>query len=310
MPCCDGRPPVPIVVSVAPGSNGSEPAAPSSVPAPSARSDERNGQSSDRASSSDDPTPFHAINRTSLGRSPSEMPAIEVPERTSGWSRSNPRTSLTVGATRSSVVPSGTLAPWVTPMPANTIGIRGSVDAPVAGHGVRRPSTSVKTGVPSATPRTSGERPSRKPFAIPSFSAAGSGQNGTRTLSPPDASHERPAQVAVSTAAGIPIAPRATSITRRRRTVTRQPRYRAGSHWVVVPGGVVFRMRADALPTCVRGARRAARRGGRVLGGERRAAGGTQNLGRGRDGADEHGSRAGRPDPGIGPEPRVDHLLA
>ena len=172
------------------------------------------------------------------------------------------------------------------------------------------PSTSVTTGVPSATARTSGERPSRNPFTTPSFTASGSGQNGTRTASPPDASHERPAQVAVSTAAGIPIAARTTSIRTRRRPVTRQPRYRAGSHWVVVLGGVVFRRRADALPTCVRRARRAVRRGDGVLGRRGQAPRGVPNPGD--DGHRAHGqhrARARRAAAGLGREPRVGRLL-
>ena len=86
---------------------GAIPAAPSSVPAPSSSSDERNGQSSGRASSSATRRPSTRSSRTSRGRSPSATPAIAVPERTSGNARSNPRASLTVGATRSSVRPVG-----------------------------------------------------------------------------------------------------------------------------------------------------------------------------------------------------------
>ena len=217
--------------------------------------------------------------------------------------------SLTVGATRSSVVPSGTLASLATPAPANTIGTRVSVNVPVAGHGIRRPSISVYTSVPSATPRTSGERPSRNPFTIPSFTSRGSGQNGTRRASPPDASHERPTQVAVSTAAGIPIAASATSIARRRRPVTRGHAIALGWAWVVVPGGVVFRMRADDLPTCVRRARRPARHGCRVLGRGGRAPRSPPNLVSGGRELGQHRVRARRPGLGLGRQPRVDRVL-
>ena len=94
-----------------------------------------------------------------------------------------------------------------------------------------------------------------------------------------------------------------------RRPVTRPPRYRAGSHWVVVPGGVVFRMRADALPTCVRRARRPARGGCCVLGAGGRASRQAANLGGSRIHR-QHRARARRPDPDLGREPRVDRLLA
>ena len=48
-----------------------------------------------------------------------------------------------------------------TPAPANTRGTPVTEDEPIPGQDVRRPSTSVKTGVASGTPSTSGERPSR-----------------------------------------------------------------------------------------------------------------------------------------------------
>ena len=312
MPCCDGRPPVPIVVSVAAGSSGNEPAAPSIVPEPSSSNEDRNGQSFrigfelGRA----DALPTRRAGPDEAGRR-RRRPEPPCPNAPPGSARSNPRASLTVGAMRSSVVPSGTLAS------GGHTRRRRTRSAPAGRWRLRRPATAfehrrrpVTTGVPSATARTSGERPSRNPFTTPSFTASGSGQNGTRTASPPDASHERPAQVAVSTAAGIPIAARTTSIRTRRRPVTRQPRYRARSHWVVVLGGVVFRRRADALPTCVRRARRAVRRGDGVLGRRGQALRGVPNPGNDDHRAHgQHRARARRAAAGVGREPRVGRLL-
>ena len=84
IPCCDGRPPVPIVVSVAAGSSGREPVSPASVAVPRLMSEWSDRQLRGSWRSSSVPTPFHATSRTSRGRSPSATPSTAFPARTSG----------------------------------------------------------------------------------------------------------------------------------------------------------------------------------------------------------------------------------
>ncbi len=88
MPCWLGRPPVPIVVSVAAGSTGSEPVLPSIVPASRIR-ERRNGQASGCSSRALDPTPFQTISTIEgigdrLRHHCSRRRRAGVPARTSG----------------------------------------------------------------------------------------------------------------------------------------------------------------------------------------------------------------------------------
>ena len=128
MPWAEGSPPVPIVVSVAAGSSGSDPVTASMVPAPWRIARRRNGHAPGLASRSGVPTPFHAMTHDEgRGRCPSVItPGIASPVRTSGWGRRTPATASSVGAIASRRTPSGN-APGVTPAPRNTMGTRVSV---------------------------------------------------------------------------------------------------------------------------------------------------------------------------------------
>ena len=102
MPCCEGRPPVPIVASTATGSSGTEPAtaAPDASPRPcSIGRPPTNVGRGDRAMS-ERPIPFDTTRTTSgafvLLRT---TPGIAVPARTSGCARCSPSSGSRVGAT-------------------------------------------------------------------------------------------------------------------------------------------------------------------------------------------------------------------
>src|SRR3954452_11433737 len=135
MPCSDGGPPVPIVVSDEVGFTGSDPVAPESVPAPERIRERRYGHAFGSFFSSAAPTPLRATSSTSFGAGPPAMPGTATPERTVGFARLNDRTFAREGAMASSCVPSGTDAFEETPSPANTIGTLVSGGGSSAGQG-------------------------------------------------------------------------------------------------------------------------------------------------------------------------------
>ena len=164
--------------------------------------------------------------RTRLGGSPFAIPATAVPERTSGALARTP-ISRSPSARRGPA--SSCSARWRRRDARAGEHDRHAGVGERPGGGPGHPQA-LEIGVDERSVRDTedvGRASLPESVHDPSFTSCGSGQNGTRTASPPDASHERPAQVAVSTAAGIPIAASETSIASRRRPVTRGPRYRA-----------------------------------------------------------------------------------